>query len=64
MKNKELFLKTIFACMACDGDIATEEIQLLRELIAQTDLFNEIDIEVTLKRYIDSINESTCKSGI
>ena len=44
--------------MACDGDIATEEIQLLRELIAQTDLFNEIDIEVTLKRYIDSINQN------
>lgn len=58
MKNKELFLKTIFACMACDGNIATEEIQLLRELIAQTDLFNEIDVEVTLKRYVDSINQN------
>jgi uncharacterized tellurite resistance protein B-like protein len=58
MKNKELFLKTIFACMACDGDVAAEEIQLLRELIAQTDLFNEIDVEVTLKRYVDSINQN------
>lgn len=58
MKNKELFLKTIFACMACDGDIATEEIQLLRELITQTDLFNDIDVEVTLKRYVDSINQN------
>lgn len=44
--------------MACDGDVAAEEIQLLRELIAQTDLFNEIDVEVTLKRYVDSINQN------
>ena len=44
--------------MACDGDIATEEIQLLRELITQTDLFNDIDVEVTLKRYVDSINQN------
>lgn len=58
MKNKELFFKTIFACMACDGDIATEEVQLLRELIANTDLFNDIDVEVTLKRYVDSINQN------
>ena len=58
MKNNELYLKTIFACVACDGDVATEEIQLLRELIAQTDLFEGIDVEVTLKRYVDSINQN------
>ena len=32
MNNQDLLLKTIFACMACDGDIAPEEIQVLREL--------------------------------
>ncbi len=58
MENRELFLKTIFACMACDGDIATEEVELLRELISNTDLFNGIDIEVTLEQYIDSINQN------
>lgn len=58
MNNQDLFLKTIFACMACDGDIATEEVQLLRELIANTDLFKELDVEVTLKKYIDSINQN------
>lgn len=58
MKNKELYLKTIFACMACDGDVATEEIQLLRKLIDQTDLFNDIDVEGKLKQYVDSINQN------
>lgn len=58
MNNQDLFLKTIFACMACDGDIANEEVQLLRELIANTDLFKELDVEVTLKKYIDSINQN------
>ena len=24
--KNELYLKTVFACMACDGDIAQEEI--------------------------------------
>ena len=44
--------------MACDGDVATEEIDLLRKLVSQTDLFNGIDIEGTLKRYVDSINQN------
>lgn len=57
MNNQELLLKTIFACMACDGDIASEEIQMLRELITNTDLFKELDVEVMLKKYVDSINQ-------
>lgn len=57
MNNQELLLKTIFACMACDGDIAPEEVQVLREFIADTDLFNELDVEVILKKYVDSINQ-------
>jgi uncharacterized tellurite resistance protein B-like protein len=55
--DSELLLKTIFACMACDGDIASEEVQVLRELIANTDLFKELDVEVVLKKYVDSINK-------
>lgn len=58
MNSRDLFLKTIFACMSCDGDIAKEEVQLLRELIDKTDLFKELDVEVTLKKYVDSINEN------
>lgn len=43
--------------MACDGDIAPEEIQVLRELIVNTDLFKDLDVEVILKKYVDSINQ-------
>lgn len=58
MNSKDLLFKTIFACMACDGDIAPEEIQLLRDIIAKTDLFNGLDVNENLKKYIDSINEN------
>lgn len=34
MNNQELYLKTVFACMAYDGSIADEEIQLVRDLVA------------------------------
>ena len=29
--DKELYLKTAFCCMACDGNIAEEEVQLIRD---------------------------------
>lgn len=58
MNSHDLLLKTIFACMACDGDIATEEMQLLRDLIANTDLFKDLEVEVLLNKYVNSINEN------
>lgn len=57
MNSQDLFLKTVFACMACDGDIATEEVQLLRGLISDTDLFKDLDVEAVLNKYVDSINQ-------
>ena len=30
MTKEELYLKTIFCCIACDGDIATEEVGMVR----------------------------------
>lgn len=58
MNSKDLLLKTIFACMACDGDIASEEVQLVRELINITNLFNDLDVEEILNKYIDSLNKN------
>lgn len=59
MKTNELYLKTAFCCMACDGDIATEEIELIKEYVAaHPDLFADIDIEQTLNIYINAINRS------
>lgn len=31
MEINELYLKTAFCCMACDGDIADEEVQYVRD---------------------------------
>ena len=31
MTKEELYLKTIFCCIACDGDIATEEVDMVKD---------------------------------
>lgn len=53
----ELLLHTAFACMACDGDIAQEEINLIKELDEKEHLFGEIEINDKLKLLTDQINE-------
>lgn len=54
----ELFLKTIFCCMACDGDIAKEEIDLVKRLSAEVKMFEEIDSEKILNQWISEINDN------
>ena len=55
--KNELYLKTVFACMACDGDIATEEIALVKTMTEQSDLFSSIDVENKLNDYVEQINK-------
>ena len=55
--KNELYLKTAFACMACDGDIATEEIALVKKMVEQSDLFSFIDVENRLNDYVEQINK-------
>ena len=58
MKTNELLLKTAFACMACDGEIATEEVALVKNWTANNpELFGGMDVELTLNNYVDKINE-------
>ena len=33
MTKEELYLKTIFCCIACDGDVATEEVDIVRDFV-------------------------------
>lgn len=54
--NKELFLKTAFCCMACDGNIADEEVRIIKEQSKKNDFLNNLDIENLLNVYISSIN--------
>lgn len=59
MENKlnELLLHTAFACMSCDGDIAKEEVDLIKELDKNNHLFGDIKIDDKLESLTDQINE-------
>lgn len=57
MKTNELILKTAFCCMACDGEIAKEEINLVKRISEQSALFADLDVEKVLNSYINLINE-------
>lgn len=57
MTKEELYLKTVFCCIACDGVIAAEEIDLVRELSAKDNLFCNMDSEKYLNTWITAINE-------
>ena len=56
MDNRELYLKTAFCCMACDGEIAAEEVELIKTRIAPSPLLAGLDVEKRLNLYIDEIN--------
>ncbi len=58
MTTQELYLKTIFCCMACDGDIATEEIAMVRKMATDTSLFGELDVESIINGYVKEINSN------
>ena len=51
MERKELYLKTAFCCMACDGDIAPEEIEKIKELPH----FKGMDLQHLLSEYLSQL---------
>lgn len=56
MEQNELLLRTAFACMSCDGDIATEEVALIKQMSEENHLFGEIDIDKELNTLVKEIN--------
>ena len=56
MITNELFLKTAFCCMACDGEIAEEEIALLKEKVAHENVFDGLDVQGKINEYVTAIN--------
>ena len=56
MNTNELYLKTAFACMACDGEIADEELQLVKHFAQTSNLFDGLDVENKLNEYVSEIN--------
>lgn len=56
MEQNELFLRTAFACMSCDGEIASEEVELIKQMSKEKQLFGEIDIDKELDELVREIN--------
>ena len=56
MNTQELYLKTIFCCMACDGDIANEEVALVHDITSKQDVFDGMDVNAVINGYVVSIN--------
>lgn len=51
MKTNELYLKTAFCCMACDGDIAPEEVEKIKGLPQ----FKEMNLQQLLSGYLTQL---------
>ena len=58
MEKTELYLKTIFCCMACDGEIAKEEIEMVKRLGSEHEVFSKFEMEPYLNEWITAINEN------
>lgn len=56
MNEQELLLKTAFACMACDGEIAPAEVERIRSYAVGNNRFSSLDVEGYLKRWVEEIN--------
>ena len=54
MEKKELYLKTAFCCMACDGDIAAEEVAKIKSMEYLKDID---DLQQKLDNYLAQIKE-------
>mgnify|MGYP002622501499 CR=1 FL=1 len=57
MELNEFLLKTAFACMSCDGEIAKEELDLIRSMSKVNNLFGNIDIDKCLGVLVEEINQ-------
>ena len=56
MERNELYLKTAFCCMACDGEIADEEVALLNRTASNEHVFDGLDIQNKINEYVSAIN--------
>lgn len=54
----ELLLKTAFSCMACDGRIDKQEVELIRTLHREYRTFGDLDIKEELDKLLLEINKN------
>lgn len=55
--TNEMYLKTAFCCMACDGEIADEELNLVKNLTQKSDVFANLEVEALLNQYLSDLKE-------
>jgi uncharacterized tellurite resistance protein B-like protein len=51
-----LLLKTAFSCMACDGEIDNKEIEVIRRMHAEKNIFGNINLNEELNKMVAQIN--------
>lgn len=56
METNELYLKTLFCCSACDGEISPEEVSLVKKIVLADKKFEDMDVETLLNSYVEKIN--------
>jgi len=54
-----LLLKTAFCCMACDGEIAPEEVELIKSMCKENPVLQHIDFETEINHFILAINANS-----
>lgn len=54
---EKLLLQTSFACMACDGEIAHEEVEAIKAFAEEKRAFGNLDIETELQMLVEEINK-------
>ena len=59
LQFEKLLLKTAFACMACDGDIDQNEIQLIKRLHEEHHAFGDIDISTEINSLLTALNNDS-----
>lgn len=57
METNELYLKTLFCCSACDGEISPEEVSLVKNFSLNDSSFEDLDVENKLNSYVELIND-------
>ena len=56
-KNLEqILLYTAFSCMACDGEIAHEEVETIKQMAIDKHAFGNLNIENELQQMVSAIN--------
>lgn len=54
---EKLLLQTSFACMACDGEIAHEEVATIKSFAEEKKTYGNIDVETELQMLVEEINK-------